>query len=251
MVEQIKQFTDNLGQMVDERTGELNRTLAALNEKNTILAALSDNLSPYLSPQIREGIFSGSHDSTITSKRKRLTVFFSDIRNFTETTETLETEVLTDLLNNYLDEMSQIALRHGATIDKFIGDAVVAFFGDPESKGAKEDVLACVKMALEMRSKIHELQKEWNDHGVAETFHIRMGINTGFCTVGNFGSLDRMDYTIIGSQVNLANRLEASADMDQILLSYETFALVKDIIYCEEREPIVAKGISGPVQTYM
>jgi len=251
MVEQIKQFTDNLGQMVDERTGELNRTLAALNEKNTILAGLSDKLSRYLSPQIREGIFSGSHDSTITSKRKRLTVFFSDIRNFTETTERLETEVLTDLLNNYLDEMSQIALRHGATIDKFIGDAVVAFFGDPESKGAKEDALACVKMALEMRSKIHELQKEWNDHGVAEPFHIRMGINTGFCTVGNFGSLDRMDYTIIGSQVNLANRLEAAADMDQILLSYETFALVKDIIYCEEREPIVAKGISGPVQTYM
>ena len=147
--------------------------------------------------------------------------------------------------------MSKIALRHGATIDKFIDDAVVAFFGDPESKGAKEDALACVTMALEMRSRIHELQKEWNNRGVAEPFHIRMGINTGFCTVGNFGSLDRMEYTIIGSQVNLASRLESAAEMDQILISYETYALVKDVVYCEQREPIVAKGISEPVQTYM
>ena len=208
MVAQIKHYTNNLGQMVEERTSELNKTLEILHEKNAILAGLSDKLSRYLSPQVREGIFSGSHDSTITSKRKRLTVFFSDIKNFTETTERLETEVLTDLLNNYLDEMSHIALRHGATIDKFIGDAVVAFFGDPESKGAKEDALACVAMALEMRSRIQELRKDWSSRGVAEPFHIRMGINTGFCTVGNFGSLDRMDYTIIGSQVNLTSRLE-------------------------------------------
>jgi class 3 adenylate cyclase/HAMP domain-containing protein len=251
MVAQIKHYTNNLGQMVDERTSELNRTLAILHEKNTILAGLSEKLSRYLSPQIREGIFSGSQDSTITSKRKRLTVFFSDIRNFTETTERLETEELTELLNNYLDEMSQIALRHGATIDKFIGDAVVAFFGDPESKGAKEDALACVTMALEMRSRIHELRKEWTNRGVAEPFHIRMGINTGFCTVGNFGSLDRMEYTIIGSQVNLASRLESAAEVDQILISYETYALVKDVVYCEKREPIVAKGISEPVPTYI
>jgi adenylate cyclase len=106
-------------------------------------------------------------------------------------------------------------------------------------------------MALEMRSKIHELQKEWSNRGVAEPFHIRMGINTGFCTVGNFGSLDRMEYTIIGSQVNLTSRLESAADVDQILISYETYALVKDVVYCEKREPIVAKGISEPVQTYM
>ena len=130
---------------------------------------------------------------------------------------------MTDLLNNYLDEMSHIALRHGATIDKFIGDAVVAFFGDPELKGAKEDALACVAMALEMRSRIEELRKDWSSRGVAEPFHIRMGINTGFCTVGNFGSLDRMDYTIIGSQVNLTSRLELAADVDQILISYETY----------------------------
>jgi class 3 adenylate cyclase/HAMP domain-containing protein len=251
MVAQIKHYTNNLGQMVEERTSELNRALAILHEKNTILGGLSDKLSRYLSPQVREGIFSGSQDSTITSKRKRLTIFFSDIRNFTETAERLETEVLTELLNNYLDEMSKIASRYGATIDKFIGDAVVAFFGDPESKGAKEDALACVTMALEMRSRIHELQKEWSNRGVAEPFHIRMGINTGFCTVGNFGSLDRMEYTIIGSQVNLTSRLESAADVDQILISYETYALVKDVVYCEKQEPIVAKGISEPVQTYM
>src|SRR6185295_102882 len=162
----------------------------------------------------------------IASRRKELTVFFSDIAGFTETTDRLESEDLTRLLNHYLTEMSQIALSYGATVDKYVGDAIVIFFGDPETRGVKEDALACVKMAIAMRQKMAELQDTWRDSGIANPLRCRIGINTGFCTVGNFGSEDRMDYTIIGSGVNLASRLESASAPGEILLSYETYAAV-------------------------
>ena len=94
--------------------------------------------------------------------------------------------------------MSKIALEYGATIDKYVGDAIVIFFGDPETKGVKEDAKACVNMAIAMQRRMRELEKEWQDRGLQRPFQIRIGISTGFCTVGNFGSQDRMDYTIIG-----------------------------------------------------
>jgi len=250
MAKTLKDLTENLELKVEIRTAELQETMGKLNETNSILEGLSNKLSRYLSPQIRDMIFSGKQDVTINSSRKKLTVFFSDIKNFTQTTERLETEVLTELLNHYLDEMSTIAMKHGATIDKFIGDAILVFFGDPESRGFNNDAMAAVTMAIEMRSRLRELQKEWLEKGISEPFHVRMGINTGYCTVGNFGSNDRMEYTIIGSQVNLASRLESAAESDQILLSHETYALVKDSIYCNEMDIITAKGISYPIKTY-
>ena len=146
--------------------------------------------------------------------------------------------------------MSKIALSHGATIDKYVGDAIVIFFGDPESKGVKRDALACVGMAIAMRRSMQELQSVWRDAGIEKPLICRIGINTGFCTVGNFGSEDRMDYTIIGGGVNLASRLESAATPGEILVSYETYSQVKDEILCEERETISVKGIAYPVATY-
>ena len=102
--------------------------------------------------------------------------------------------------------MASIALKHGATVDKYVGDAIVAFFGDPESRGVAEDAKACVAMAIEMQQRIAELELEWQRVGLECPFRARMGINTGFCTVGNFGSQKRMDYTIIGRAVNVAAR---------------------------------------------
>ena len=94
--------------------------------------------------------------------------------------------------------MSQIALSYGATIDKYVGDAIVIFFGDPETRGVNEDALACVEMALAMRKRMLELHDQWRASGIEKPLECRIGINTGYCTVGNFGSEDRMDYTIIG-----------------------------------------------------
>jgi class 3 adenylate cyclase len=226
------------------------RAILKLREKTEQLASLSTELSKYLSPQVYESIFSGKRHARIESQRKKLTVFFSDIVGFTETTERMEAEDISNLLNRYLDEMASIAIRHGGTIDKFVGDAIMVFFGDPQSKGIKEDALACVSMALEMMESLKELQKDWYLKGVLRPFRIRAGINTGYCTVGNFGSKNKMDYTIIGGQVNVAKRLEEAAQEDQVLISHETWSQIKEQSYCIKNRPVMVKGIGDPIQTY-
>jgi class 3 adenylate cyclase/GAF domain-containing protein len=221
-----------------------------LTQKTNALQQLSTQLAKYLSPQVYDSIFAGRQEVKLTSQRKRLTVFFSDIADFAETTERLQSEDLTRLLNHYLTEMSQIALAHGATIDKYVGDAILVFFGDPESRGVEEDAVACVTMALAMRKRMSELQTTWRASGIEAPLRCRMGINTGVCTVGNFGSEDRMDYTIIGGDVNLASRIESACPPNEILISYETHAHVKDVICCEEHGHLDVKGIAYPVATY-
>ena len=201
-----------------------------LTQANDFLAAISMKLAKYLSPQIYKSIFSGQKDVSITTERKKLTIFFSDIENFTGTTERLQPEDLTALLNEYLTEMSAIALAHGATVDKFIGDAILGFFGDPDTKGTEEDARACVRMAVAMQHRLSQLNSEWRQRGIEQPFRARIGINTGYCNVGNFGSDDRMDYTIIGAEANLAARLQTIADPGGIVLSYETYALVRDLV---------------------
>ncbi len=218
--------------------------------KSKMLENLSTKLSKYLSPQIYDSIFTGKQDVKLESKRKKLTIFFSDIVGFTETTDTMESEDLAELLNHYLNEMSLIGLESGATIDKFIGDAILAFFGDPESKGIKEDALLCVDMAIKMQKKVLELEKYWQNKGFSKPFKVRMGINTGYLTVGNFGSENRMDYTIIGGAVNLASRIESIATPNEIWISEETYLLIKDKIYCEKMEEISVKGIKHSIKVY-
>jgi len=187
---------------------------------------------------------------TIHTERKRLTIFFSDIKDFTATTERLQPEQVTSLLNEYFTEMSNIALKHGGTIDKFVGDAILIFFGDPESKGEAEDAKACLHMAADMQRRLAELNVKWRNEGVEHPFRVRMGVNTGYCNVGNFGSTDRMDYTIIGAEANLAARLQSIAEPGHIVISYETYALVRDILVAHALPPITMKGISREVVPY-
>jgi adenylate cyclase len=226
----------------------VNRELGAANE---FLASISMKISRYLSPQIYKSIFSGQKDVVVHTERKRLTIFFSDIKDFTATTERLQPEALTAMLNEYLTEMSTIALQHGGTIDKFIGDAILVFFGDPETKGAAEDAKACLRMAVDMQRRLGELKRKWRHEGTQEPFVVRMGINTGYCNVGNFGSNDRMDYTIIGAEANLAARLQSLAEAGQIVISYETYALVQEIAAAHPLPPITMKGISHEVVPYV
>jgi len=229
---------------------ELKRREQDLTEKSTALIALSSKLAKYLAPQVYDSIFSGQQDVKIVSKRKKLTVCFSDLVGFTETTEKMESEDLTQLLNHYLTEMSRIAIQYGATIDKYVGDAILMFFGDPVTLGVKADALACVKMAIAMQQRVGELAEDWRNSGIQTPLRCRIGIHTGFCTVGNFGSEDRMDYTVIGGTVNLASRLENQATPGGVLISFETYALVKDAVNCEERGYVQVKGIAQPVATY-
>lgn len=244
--EKIKSHQANLA----EKAEQLEALNDEVNLKNEQLQGLSNKLAKYLSRQVYTNIFEGKKDVKIESYRKKLTIFFSDIEGFTELTERVESEVLTSALNKYLNEMSKIALEHGGTIDKYIGDAIMIFFGDPESLGEKEDAVACVKMALDMSRRLQEMRREWDLLGISTPLKIRMGVNTGFCTVGNFGSEERLDYTIVGGAVNLAHRLESAADSGEILLSEETFSLVKDTIKCKARGQIKIKGFGYPINTY-
>jgi class 3 adenylate cyclase len=231
------------------------RTIARMNRElgkaNAFLGSVSDKLARYLSPQLYRSIFSGQKDVVIATERKKLTIFFSDIVDFTATTERLQPEELTRLLNEYLTEMSAIAQRHGGTVDKFIGDAILVFFGDPESKGEAEDARACLMMAIEQQRRLAELGLEWRRRGIDRPFRARMGINTGFCNVGNFGSSERMAYTIIGGEANLAARLQAIAEPGGIVLSYETYALVRELVRARPLPPIAVKGIARPVVPYL
>ncbi|PHQ70047.1 MAG: hypothetical protein COB93_06480 [Sneathiella sp.] len=229
---------------------KIKRQEAAIAEQSSSLERLSNQLAKYLSPQVYASIFEGKNQGDINSRRKKLTIFFSDIVGFTEITERFESEDLTRILNQYLTEMSNIALAHGATIDKYVGDAIVIFFGDPESLGVKEDATACVKMALAMKKRLQELNEEWFEVGIKKPLQCRMGINTGYCTVGNFGSSERMDYTVIGKGVNIASRLESSAKSGEIRISHETYANVKDEILCGNEFEVTVKGIKFPIATY-
>lgn len=212
---------------------------------------VSGQLAKYLSPQIYESIFSGKQNVEVKSYRKKITVFFSDIVNFTAISDKLESEELTALLNFYLNEMSQIALKHGATIDKYIGDAIMIFFGDPESFGIEEDARRCVAMAVEMQQRMAELWGYWSKHfGLKKDLEIRVGINTGYCTVGNFGSEDRLDYTVVGAAVNLASRLESAATPSGILVSEETYFQVKDYFSFDAPQQLELKGLERGVIAY-
>jgi class 3 adenylate cyclase len=218
-----------------------------LESTNDFLATLSMKISRYISPQVYRSIFSGQKDVTIHTERKKLTIFFSDIQDFTATTERLQPEQITELLNEYFTEMSAIALKHGGTIDKFVGDAMLIFFGDPESRGERADAQACLRMAWEMQRRLFQLNAKWRAAGIEHPFRTRIGINSGYCNVGNFGSSDRMDYTIIGAEANLAARLQSIAEPGHIVISYETFALVSDVVAAHRLSPITMKGISREV----
>lgn len=228
----------------------LKSTRQELHRQSQQYRSLSQKLSKYLSPQVWETIFRGKRDVKLETQRKRLVVFFSDIKGFSEISEMMESEALTELINTYLTEMSRVVMKYGGTIDKFIGDAIMVFFGDPESKGIRQDAVNCVSMAIEMRKLMRVLRQRWRAEGIQQPLEIRMGINSGYCTVGNFGAETRMDYTILGKEVNLASRLESSAEPGEILISYETYALVKDKILCREKGQINVKGFSRPVPIY-
>jgi adenylate cyclase len=214
------------------------------------LKTLSEQLSRYLAPQVYQSLFDGSRQAEIQTQRKRLTVFFSDIKNFTASTAQWQPEEVTFLLNSYFEEMSQIAAEYGATLDKFIGDAIVIFFGDPIPWGRARMRCNASGWPWPCSKRMGELRQRWKDMGIPKAFEIRIGINSGLCDVGNFGSNLRMDYTIIGREVNLAARLEQAAEPGGILVSRDTHDLVQDDIEVEAREPVVAKGFAEPITVY-
>ena len=242
-------------QILNEKKIEVNKLLMKkvledAFEQNKKIENISKKIAKYIPPQINDALFQGDYDTKIETKRKKLTIFFSDIKNFTSTSENLQPEDLTKYLNEYFSEMTAIALKYGGTIDKYIGDAMMIFFGDPNSNGEKQDARDCLEMALSMQERMKLLQVKWQNQGFAEPFQIRIGINTGYCNVGNFGSDQRLTYTIIGGEVNVTQRLEGNADPNGILMSYETFAHTQDMVEVEEKNKIKMKGINREIKSF-
>ena len=217
--------------------------------QNEWLTLRTFRLSKYLSPPLRKAILTGK-DVRAETQEKALTIFFSDMEGFTQLAEKLDPEQLTSLLNSYLTVMSEIAFRFGGTVDKVIGDSIMVFFGDPESRGVRSDAVRCVSMAIAMRKAMQELQLRWQAEGIEHPVGLRMGINSGVCKVGNFGTENRLDYTLLGRAVNLASRLESSADSNEILISEDTYGLIGDSIHCIDKGQISIKGFAEPVKVY-
>jgi class 3 adenylate cyclase len=240
-----------MGIVVVYYVGNYRRTADSLAAQKLKIESITGTLRKYLPTQLVETISEGTPGIETKPQRKRITVFFSDIKDFTPQTDALQPEDLTNLLNEYLTEMTLIATKWGGTIDKFIGDAMMVLFGAPVSKDEKQDAINCVSMAIEMQTKMKELQKKWYATGLENPLEIRVGIHTGIATVGDFGASERLSYTAIGGEVNLAARLQTLASPGGIVISHPTWALVNEKVNSRKREDkVTVKGIGREFTIY-
>jgi class 3 adenylate cyclase/CHASE3 domain sensor protein len=247
----------NLTNNLNRTTGQLAALYSDLHTLNehlqetveTKVAELerANRLKRYLSPGLAESILSGTRDVSLGSSRKFLTTFFSDIRGFTPAAEHMEPEELVNELNEYFSEMTEIVFKHGGTLDKYVGDAIMVFFGDPVPQDDHAE--RAVRMGLEMLDRLSELENRWFRR-YDEVFEIGIGIATGWVTVGDVGSPARTDYTVLGNQVNLAARLADKAKARQILVSERTMVSVDHIVDGRLVDEISLKGINRPIKIY-
>lgn len=204
----------------------------------------------YVPAQLADRIAAGGHAEGATHERRKLTIFFSDVVGFTSLSDELDAEELATVLNEYLSEMTQIADRFGATVNQLVGDGIMIFFGAPTATDDRDHALRAVRMGQAMQQRMAELRERWFQRGLQRPFHIRIGVNTGFASVGDFGSAGRMMYSAIGQQTNLAARIQSHCEPDRILLSHSTWALVKDEIPCVPKGEIQVKGLHYAVLVY-
>jgi class 3 adenylate cyclase len=243
MIEAINEIRLKQERIIKLRTADLEE------EKEKVVHAHSI-LSSFVAPQLAEKILDGEVDPVWGHHRKKLTMFFSDIKDFTPITESMEPEDMANLLNEYFSNMNAIIQKYGGTLANINGDALFVFFGAPDRTNDRDHALRCVNMAIDMQCKMTELQQKWFEEGIEQALQIRCGISTGMATVGGFGSGDRKAYTAMGMQVNLASRLESACEPGGILIGHPTWALVKTEIECEPRGQIEVKGFSRPVRAY-
>ncbi len=226
-------------------------TMALANARRAAELQSRHRLDRYLPPQIVESVLAGQHALIEARRRMLVTIFFSDLKDFSQVADRSDPEILAAVLNEYLSEMADIAFRFGGTLDKFIGDAVMVFFGAPVPSESPEQAGRCVEMAIEMQRRLRALNASWLDRKLlTEGLAMRMGIHTGEATVGSFGSLNRVEYTAIGRAVNLASRLEGQGKPGSILVSDATWTLVKDRFHGTSRGAIDVKGLAAPVEVY-
>jgi adenylate cyclase len=208
---------------------------------------LKSTFKRYVSKDVVDEILKHKGGLSLTGDKKRVTVLFSDIRGFTSMSEKMDPKQLVRELNEYFHEMVQVIFRHGGTLDKFMGDAVMAVWGSPLPH--EGDELRAVQAAWEMQRALRSLNERRSSQGKSP-IHSGVGINTGEAVVGNLGSEDRMEYTVIGDTVNTACRIEGQTTAGQILIHEDTYNVVKEYVQARPRDPVKVKGKAEPLQLY-
>jgi adenylate cyclase len=203
----------------------------------------------YVSPMVIENLIKNPEKLNLGGETKDITIFFSDIRGFTSISERLEPEELVHLLNEYLTEMTSIVINNQGLVDKYMGDAIMAFWGAPLDQPNHAE-MACLS-SLEMVDKLRELKKKWKKEGIP-SFDIGIGLNSGNAIVGNMGSFERFDYTAMGDNVNLASRLEGLNKIygTDIIISKKTYDIVKDKFEARRLDVVKVKGKKKPISIY-
>ena len=204
-------------------------------------------LERFLSSNIVEKILANPDEIHLGGENQTVTILFSDIRGFTRMSEHMEPHAVVELLNEYFSEMTDIIFESGGTLDKYLGDGIMAVYGAPLPK--PDDALRATKTAMEMQRALAALNRDWESRG-QQPLRMGVGVNTGPVTAGNIGSAKRMDYTVIGDAVNLASRLCSNAAGGQILVSESTYLQLNGRIPAQRLEPIRVKGKETPVELH-
>jgi class 3 adenylate cyclase len=221
-----------------------------LQEQKKIVDTAHKYLTRYVPSQLARKILAGEVEPVQDHRRHKLTMVFSDIKDFTRTTDAMEPEDMGRLLNEYFSCMNDIIQAYEGTLANITGDALFIFFGAPDRTNTRDHALRCVRMAIEMQHKMAELQQKWFNEGIEHPLRIRCGINTGMATVGSFGSRQRSEYSAMGMQVNLASRLETACKPGGVLISHSTWALVNNQVETLPHATIEMKGFSRPIRVY-
>ena len=253
----LRDSLEDLKKRYEKQTRQLNRltklsdgTQAKLTQANEAMNNLLRNLQRFVPDVVTQSLMRDGAEQIAANSRQKITVFFSDIVGFTSLTERLDPERLAPLMTDYFSEMTEICAKWGGTLDQFIGDAIVIFFGAPQSLGDSEDARRALGMALDMQERLQDLRLKWAQEGLTSRLEVRMGIATGYCNVGNFGSHERLHYTAIGGAVNSAARIQSLANPNAILLAEDTYLLVRDQYRCTLDQTAILQGQKHPITLY-
>ncbi len=237
------EFLKNFASAVSVAIENTKLIMAIKRERN-----IRNNMERYISPNLIDQLTQTSGELKLDGEKRDISVLFADIKNFTKMSEQLKVEDVFSMLNKTFSEITQIIFRHDGTLDKFIGDAVMAFFGAPVRHD--DDAVRAVMTAVEIIETVKRMTEEYkSEYGVEVSFSI--GINTGEAIVGNVGSLDRMEYTAIGDTVNLAARLQAKAGYNEIVINESVYNAVKDRFKCEPLPSFFVKGKEQAIKAFI
>ncbi len=206
-----------------------------------------NRLRRYLAPGLVESVLASEKEEGLGTipRRRELTIFFSDVRNFTQMADALEPEMVKEILDQYLDGMTEVIFRYNGTINKFMGDGIMVFFNDPRPQ--EDHQLRAIRCALEMRDRALDLQARLS-HRLPAPFWIGMGLNTGQATVGNLGSGEQVDYTAVGAAVNLAARLQGFSLNNEVICSAATYEPVREFVVLRNERKENIRGFAAPIK---